>query len=431
MQAFFRIPRLLCAVALMAALSAQAQVLDKVVAVVNKDVVTQSELNTRQQLITSQLKRKGTALPSAAQLRSQVLERLIMERIQLQQAEAVGIRVDESMLDRAVGRIAEDNKMDMAAFRKAVADEGFSWEQFREQIRTEITLAQLREREVDSRIDITNAELEAALNNQDNNAMASSEFQLAHILLRAPEGATPEQWKAVTRRAEDVLALIKQGEDFSKVAATYSNAQDAMQGGMLDWRPFRRLPEIFAERLTGMKKGDVSPILRSPVGLHIFKFVDMREAAQTKTEIEQTHARHILLRASDTMSEAEAVRRLSDLRDRIRNGADFGEIAKANSSDLSAVKGGDLGWISPGDTVPDFERAMNALKPGEVSDVVQSPFGWHLIQVIQRRKMDVTEERRKFEVRKALRDRKSDESYEDWLRQLRDTAYVEIKPEDY
>lgn len=431
MQAFFRIHRLICAVALMAALSAQAQVLDKVVAVVNKDVVTQSELNIRQQMITSQLKRKGTALPSAAQLRSQVLERLIMERIQLQQAESVGIRVDESMLDRAIGRIAEDNKMDMTAFRKAVADEGFSWEQFREQIRTEITLAQLREREVDSRIDITNAELDAALSNQDNNAMASSEFQLAHILLRAPEGATPEQWKAVMRRAEDVLALIKQGEDFSKVAATYSNAQDAMQGGVLDWRPFRRLPEIFAERLTGMKKGDVSPILRSPVGLHIFKLVDVREANQAKTEIEQTHARHILLRASDTLSEAEAVRRLSDLRDRIRNGADFGEIAKANSSDLSAVRGGDLGWISPGDTVPDFERAMNALKPGEVSDVVQSPFGWHLIQVIERRKMDVTEERRKLEVRKALRDRKSDESYEDWLRQLRDTAYVEIKPEDY
>lgn len=429
MQAFFRIPRFLCALALMVACSAQAQqLIDKVVAVVNKDVITQSELATRLQQISNQLKRQGTALPAPSQLRSQVLERMIMERLQLQEAESVGIRVDEPMLDRAIERIATDNKMDMKAFRKAVGDEGFSWDQFREQIRTEIALAQLREREVDGRIDVTNAELENAL--AQSSTDAGTEYQLAHILLRAPEGATPEQWKDVTRRAEDVLRLIKQGEDFSKIAATYSNAQDAMQGGVLDWRQAGRLPEIFAERLAGMKKGDVSPIVRSPVGLHIFKLLDMREASTAKTEVEQTHARHILIRASDTVTEADAVRRLTDLRDRIRNGASFEELAKANSADLSAVKGGDLGWLSPGDTVPDFEKAMNALKPGEISGVVQSPFGWHLIQVIERRKMDVTEERRKLEVRKALRDRKADEAYEDWLRQLRDTAYVEIKPED-
>jgi len=408
-----------------------AQVIDRVVAVVNKDVVTQSELNAKVQVATRQLKRQGTALPSAAQLRSQVLERLVMERIQLQVAESLGIRVDELMLDKAVTRIAEDNKLSMTDFRKAVAEEGFSWEEFRENIRTEIALAQLREREVDSRIVVTNAELDSALSEQSTTALSSSDFLLAHILLRAPEGASPEQWKTVAKRADDVLKLVKQGDDFAKLAASYSDSQDAMNGGMLDWRQFRRLPEMFAERLPGMKKGDVSQAIRSPVGLHIFKLVDVRDAAKGSAEVEQTHARHILLRATDALSENEARRRLGDLRDRVKNGADFGELAKANSGDFSSVKGGDLGWLSPGDTVPEFDHAMNELKPGEMSDVVQSPFGWHLIQVLERRKVDVTEERRKLDVRKALRDRKSDESYEDWLRQQRDTAYVEIKPADY
>lgn len=417
------------ALALSQPLHAQV-VADRVVAVVNKDVITQSELNAKVQATVRQLKRQGTAQPLAAQLRSQMLERLIMERIQLQAADTLGIRVDEMMLNRAVSRIAEDNKLSISDFKKAVGEEGFSWDEFRDNIRNEITLAQLREREVTSRVVVTNVEIENALSEQGTTALSSSDFLLAHILLRAPEGASPEQWKALAKRSEEVLALAKQGEEFSKLAASYSDAQDAMQGGMLDWRSFRRLPEMFAERLPGMKKGEVSTAVRSPVGFHIFKLVDTREATQSKTEVEQTHSRHILLRATDALSEAEARRRLGDLRDRIKNGADFGELAKANSGDFSSVKGGDLGWLSPGDTVTEFEHAMDELKPGEISDVVQSPFGWHLIQVLERRKVDVTEERRKLDVRKALRDRKSDEAFEDWLRQLRDTAYVEIKPTD-
>jgi peptidyl-prolyl cis-trans isomerase SurA len=430
MRAFFRISRVFSLLALLLALPAGAQVMDRVVAVVNRDVITQSELAARVKAVSRQLKRQGTALPPAAQLGSQVLERMIMERLQLQAAESVGIRIDEMMLDRAVSRIAEDNKLALGDFKKAVSEEGWTWEEFRENIRNEISLAQLREREVDSRIVVTNAEIERMLGEQSASALNASDFQLAHILLRAPEGASPEQWKLVAKRAEDVLRLLKQGEDFSKLAASYSDAQDAMQGGLLDWRPFRSLPEMFAERLPGMAKGDVSPALRSPVGLHIFKLVDIRDVAQSKTEVEQTRARHILLRASDSLTEAEARRRLGDLRDRVKNGAEFAELAKANSGDFSSVKGGDLGWLSPGDTVPEFERAMNALQPGEMSEVVQSPFGWHLIQVTERRKVDMTDERRKLEARKALRDRKSDEAYEDWLRQLRDAAYVEIKPVD-
>lgn len=424
------ISRLACVLALFVSLPSHAQLIDRVVAVVNKEVITQTELNARTQVAVHQLKRQNTELPPTAELRSQVLERLIMERIQLQIANQTGVRIDELMLDRAIKRIAEENKLTMENFRKAIADEGLSWEEFRENIRTEITLAQLREREVNSRIVVTDTEIDNALQQKVSAELASSEYQIAHILLRAPEGASPEQWKTVTKRAEDLMQRVMHGEDFGKLAATFSNAQDAMNGGLIDWRPLRRLPEIFAERLPDMKKNDISPVLRSPVGLHVFKLIDVRQANQSRTEVEQTHARHILFRANDNLSEQESRRRLNDLRDRIKNGADFAELAKANSADLSAAKGGDLGWLNPGDTVPDFERAMNALKPGEISEVIESPFGWHLIQVIARRKMDVTEERNKMEVRKALQERKSDEAYEDWLRQQRDTAYVDIRRED-
>ena len=430
MQTLKWISRLSYALVLLTSLPLQAQLVDRVVAVVNKDVITQTELNARTQVAIHQLKRQSTELPPQAQLRNQVLERLIMEHIQSQIADTVGIRIDELMLDRAITRIAESNKLTMADFRKAIAEEGLSWEEFRETIRTEMTLSQLREREINSRIVVTDAEIEEALQQKVSAEQASSEYLIAHILLRAPEGASPEQWKAVNKRAEDLMQRIMHGEDFGKLAASFSDAQDAMNGGVIDWRQLRRLPELFAQRIPSMKKGDISPALRSPVGLHVFKILDVRQVEQKRTEVEQTQARHILLRPSEALSEETIKRRLNDLRDRIKNGADFAALAKSNSADLSAAKGGDLGWLNPGDTVPDFERAMNALKPGEVSEVIESPFGWHLIQVIARRKADVTDDLNKTEVYKAIKERKADEAYEDWLRQQRDMAYVEIRPED-
>lgn len=402
--------------------------LDRVVAVVNDEVITASELRQRIGQIERQLAGQGTPKPAASLLRQQVLERIVLERIQLQQAKQRGVTVDEASLDRALQRIAEQNKISVAELGQAVEKEGLSWRQFRDNIRTEIMLARLREREVDAFVNVSDAEVDAVMRASAQEPKAQ-EYQLAHILLWAPEGASPEQWMALSKRADDVMRQIRAGEDFQKLAATYSGAQDAMQGGLIDWRGAEALPPLFAEQLEGMSKGSVSKVLRSAAGLHIFKLLDVRAREEKKVEVEQTRARHILIRTADVNGEAQAARRLEELAQRIRNGVDFAEMARVHSSDITSAKGGDLGWLSPGDTVPEFERAMNALKPGELSGVVASPFGWHLIQVQERKKVDVTEDQRKLAARQAVRERKIGVAYEEWLRQLRDTTYVEIKPE--
>ncbi|GAB2890619.1 peptidylprolyl isomerase [Uliginosibacterium flavum] len=407
---------------------AHAAELDRVVAVVNDEVITASELRSRIAQAERQLATQGTQAPAASLLRRQVLDRMVLDRVQLQTAKLRGVTVDDVALDRAIGRIAEQNKLPVADLPKAVATEGYTWEQFRSNIRNEIMMSRLREREVDARITVSQGEVDALLA-AGATAPKAREYLLSHILLRAPEGATPEQLNALNLRADDVQRLIRQGDDFAKLAATYSASQDALQGGSLDWRPLERVPSIFAEGLPGMRKGEVSKTLRSAAGLHIFKLIDMRDAVESKVEIEQTHARHILVRTSAASDATKERRRLDDIAARIRGGVDFAEMARVHSSDITAAKGGELGWLSPGDTVPEFERAMNALKPGEISAAVETPFGWHLIQVLERKKVDVTADRRKMEARQALRERKMDEAYEDWLRQMRDSAWVEIKPE--
>lgn len=402
--------------------------LDRVVAVVNSEVITASELRARQTQAERQLASQGTAKPSPSQLRQQLLERIVLERIQLQQAKLRGVAVDDGTVDRALQRIAEQNQITVADLPKAIEKEGFNWRQFRDNIRNEIIMARLREREVDAQVIVSDAEVEAAQRAAalEPNAL---EYQLSHILLRAPEAATPEQWMALGKRAEDIMRQIRAGEDFRKLAVTHSAAQDAMQGGLIDWRAYEGLPPLFAEQLGGMSKGEVSKVLRSTSGLHVFKLLDVRQRVEKQVEVEQTRARHILIRTSDVNSEATAVRRLEDLAQRIRNGVDFAEMAKVHSSDITSAKGGDLGWLSAGETVPEFERAMDALKPGELSGVVATPFGWHLIQVQERKKVDVTADQRKLAARQAVRERKIGIAYEEWLRQLRDTNYVEIKPE--
>lgn len=406
---------------------AVAAELDKIVAVVNNEVITRLELDNRIDAAMRQLRRQGTALPARAQIERQVLDRMVLERIQLQRARELGLRADDVTLQRALQTIADNNKLSMANLRQAVeTQEGVSWERFREDIRNEVTLSRLREREVDSKITVSDAEVAAFLASPEG-ATRGREFLVSHILLRAKEGATEQDWQRLQARADEVMRLVKQGDDFTKLVAAFSDAQDAMKGGSLDWKPAERLPEVIAGHLAGMNKGDVSGVIRSAVGLHIFKLMDVRDVAAAVQKVTQTHARHILLRAVDTLNEADARRRLEDIRNRVLHGADFAELARANSTDVTAAKGGDLGWLSPGDTVPEFEHAMDALKPGEISDVVQTPFGWHLIQVLERRTVDVTDERRKANARQALRERKSQEAYEDWLRQLRDEAYVDIR----
>lgn len=405
---------------------------DRIVAVVNSEVITLSDLRQRVDQVTRQLSRQGTPLPPADVLQKQVLERQIMERLQIQLANETSLRVDDVTLDRAIGRIADNNKLSMTDFRKALEKDGLSWDRFREEIRSEILISRVREREVESRIVISDAEVNNFLSHPEN-VLGQQEFNLSHILIRTPEGATPEQLARVRARAEDVAARVVRGEPFDKLAASFSDAPDALSGGNLGWRSAERLPSLFAEAVASLKPGDTTPVLRSAAGFHIVRLVDRRGGNESAapTQVQQTHARHILIKTSEVVPDAEARRRLAELRERVvQGGASFAELAKVHSADLSASKGGDLGWIYPGDTVPEFEQAMDALKPGELSQPVQSPFGWHLIQVEERRTQDVSEERKRASARNALRERKMDEAYQDWLRQLRDRAYVEYRTED-
>ncbi len=405
---------------------------DRIVAVVNSEVITRSDLRMRVAQVTRQLSRQGTPLPAAEVLEKQVLERQIMERLQLQLAAETSLRIDDVTLDRAVGRIADSNRLSMTEFRKALERDGISWERFREEVRNEMLLTRIREREVDGRIVVSDAEVSNFLAQPDN-AMGQEEYNLSHILFRAPEGATPEQLARLRTKAEDVAARVARGEPFDKLAASYSDAPDALTGGNLGWRNAERLPGLFAEAVASLKPGETTPILRSAAGFHIVRVIDRKGsgASGVPAQVQQTHARHILIKTSEVVSDADARRRLTDLRDRVvQGGASFADLARIHSADLSAAKGGDLGWIYPGDTVPEFEQAMDALKPGELSQPIQSPFGWHLILVEDRRVQDVSDERKRAAARNALRERKSDEAYQDWLRQLRDRAYVEYRSED-
>lgn len=395
----------------------------RIVAVVGDEAITGQDLAKRLAVARAQLQKQGTPLPPEDVLERQMLERMIVERVQLQSARESGIRVDDAMLDQTIVRIANNNKMNLPQFQAVLAKDGIAYKAFREEIRNEMLMARLREREVDSRLVISDGEIDNFLANQAANG-GGEEYQIAHILLRAPESATPEQLQKLRARAEQALSRARAGENFAQLAAAFSDAPDALQGGELGWRQIDRLPTLYSDAVSRLQSGQVSELLRSSAGFHIIKLVDKRGAAGPAS-IQQTHARHILIRVNEVISEAEARHRLETVREKIANGIDFAEQARLYSQDGSAGRGGDLGWLNPGDTVPEFEQAMNALKVGELSQVIQSPFGMHLIQVTERRDRDVSVERQRGVARQALRERKLDEAFQDWLRQLRDRAYVE------
>ena len=396
---------------------------DRIVAVVGDEVITYYELRNRLDSALKQLQKQGTPLPPQDVLERQMLERLIMDRIQLQYARDNGMRIDDTQLDQAIGRIAGNNKLTPQQFRQTLEKDGVQYAKFREEIRGELTMARLREREVDSKLVISDGEIDNYLANQAANG-GGEEYQLAHILLRAPESASPEQLQKLRLRGEQALKRARAGENFAVLTAAFSDAPDALKGGDLGWRALDRMPTLYAEATARLGDGEVSDLLRSSAGFHIVKLLAKR-GGSAPASIQQTRARHILVRINEVVSESEARRKLENVRERIVNGIDFAEQARLYSQDGSAAKGGDLGWLSPGDTVPDFERAMDALKANELSPVVQSPFGMHLIQVQERRERDVSVERQRGLARQALRERKLDEAYQDWLRQMRDRSYVE------
>ena len=426
--------KLLLLLLLLAPLSLAAQGIlpvDRIVAIVNKDVITASELADAVGAAERQLRRQGTRLPERGLLERQMLERLILDKAQLQLARDSGIRVDELQLDRAVQRIAQNNNMSLPDFRRALEKDGVVFPAWRDELREQIVLTRLREREVDDKIQVSDTEIDLYLAGLKTGPDNRAEYQLSHILVRVPDQSTPERVEAARQRAQKALDEARAGADFASLAASYSDAPDALQGGALGWRSHDRLPELFSNALARLQPGEVSDALRSPAGFHLLKLTARRGAAMDGAPVAQTRLRHILIRPSETLAEGEAVRRLSDLRNRIVNGsADFAEMARVHSSDSSAARGGELDWIYPGDTVPDFERAYRELKIGEVSQPVRSPFGYHLIQVLERRSADMSPERRRLQARQALRERKADEAYQDWLRQLRDQVYVELRLED-
>ncbi|MDR2679031.1 MAG: peptidylprolyl isomerase [Zoogloeaceae bacterium] len=407
---------------------------DRIVAIVGSEAITLSELRAQLQLVTKRLQRQGTPLPPQEVLERQMLERMIMERAQIQAAHDQGLRVSDAQLEQTVERIAANNKMSREQFLFALQQEdGISYAQFQEEIRNEILVTRLREREVDSRIAISDAEIDNFLAQAGGKR---EELRIAHILLRAPEAASPEQLQKLKARAEDVAKRAQRGENFAELAAAYSDAPDALQGGDLGWRSEDALPALFAEATktlhadgTSGKANDIA-LLQSSNGFHILKLLARRGNDAEDGGVRQTRARHILIRVDELISEPEAKRRLEDLRERLKHGEDFGELARLYSQDGSAANGGDLGWVNPGDFVPEFERAMDVLQEGEISPVVQSPFGFHIIRVEGRRVQDMSEEKQRFAARQALRERKLDEAYQDWLRQLRDRTYVEYRLEE-
>ncbi len=408
---------------------ARIQLVDRIIAVVNQEVITQFELSERMQRVTRELQQRNTPLPDRDVLERQVLERMITERVQLQRAVDLGLRVDDAQLDQTVARVAENNKMTVAEFREALLRDNIPMQKFREELRSEIVISRLRDREVDNRITISENEVDLFLAEQAAGTDAASEYQLSHIVIRLPEQASPEQTERQRARAEEVVKRTRAGVDFAQLSAAYSDAPEAMTGGDMGWRERDRMPDLYLEAVSKMRPGEVSEVLRSPAGFHVLKLTNTRGSGAPLL-IEQTRARHILLRVGEQASEAEATRKLANLRERIVNGIDFGELAKLNSDDGSAGAGGELGWLYPGDTVPDFERAMNSLAVGELGQPIKSPFGMHLMQVLERRTADMSSDRKRLDARRVLRDKKSDEAYLEWLRQLRDRAYVELRLED-
>ena len=408
-----------------------SQDVDRILAVVNDEAITLLEHRNRLATVERQLRSQNVQLPAREVLEQQMLERMISDRVQLQLARETGLRVSDVELDTALRRIAENNRMSLPDFQAALRKDGVGWSKFREDIRDEMTLSRLREREVESRIVISDGEIDNYLANPVATVDSNPEVSLAHILVRVPEQATPDQLMRIGVRAQSALDQIRRGEDFARVAASFSDAPDGLSGGAMNARPLDRLPALYAEAVKKMQAGEVSEILRSPAGFHIVKLVEKRGATTSiLAGVKQTHARHVLAKVGDLVTVEEARAKILAIKQKLNAGADFAETARLLSNDLSASKGGDLGWLYQGDTVPEFDRAMDALAINQVSEPIQSQFGFHLIQVLERRTEEPSQDRQRAMARQILRERKSDESYQEWIRQMRDRAYVELRTDE-
>ncbi|MFO8152319.1 peptidylprolyl isomerase [Thioalkalivibrio sp.] len=419
---------------LLAAGGAQAQfqeedrLLDRIIAVVGDDVITERELVERMNLAAQELAQRGVRPPSQAALARQVMERLIVERVQLQEARRVGISIDEITLNRTMEDIAAENDLTLLELRNALAAEGMEFTAFRQQIRDELTIAQLRRRQVENRLRVGEQEIDDLIAAESGAIDRDVRYRLSHILVALPQGADSSTIAEAREKAEELRARARADEDFAGLAISHSDAPDALEGGDMGWRGAADIPTLYARKAILMRPGEVSQVLRSPNGFHIVKLVD-REAG-SGLQVSQTRARHILVSPDEIRSERDAEAQARSLYNRIREGAPFAELARAHSDDSgSAAQGGELGWLSPGETVPAFEDAMNELAVGEMSAPIQSQFGWHIIEVLERRETDATRDLLRARAQEVLQNRKLEEETELWLRRLRDEAFVEYRVE--
>lgn len=401
--------------------------LDHVLAVVNDDVITKLELDQRVRRVKKQLAQNRRNLPPENILRRQILESMILEKLQLQIARKAGIRVDDETVNRVINNIAQENGLSMQQFQQVLSKDGYSFAEFRDNIRNEIIINQLRKRRIESSVTVTEQEVDNYLANLDSRKGLNDEFHLGHILIGLPEGATPDQIQAAQDKAQQVFNRLSLGADFHQTAIAESSGQNALNGGDLGWRKGAQLPSGFAELVVDMQPGDISEPIRSSGGFHIIKLIDRRSSSRRHI-VTQTLARHILIKPNQVVSDTEARQRLLRLRERILNGEDFGALARAHSDDtVSAAEGGSLGWFSPGSMVPRFEEEVKKLQSGQLSKPFQSRFGWHIVQVMSRRKHDDTQKYERLQARQAIHKRKSEEALEEWLRRLRSEAYVEYR----
>jgi peptidyl-prolyl cis-trans isomerase SurA len=424
---------LLAAVASSAALSQTREasssgvLLDRVAATVNEGVVLSSELDEQIAQITERLQAQKLELPPQNVLRQQVLERLVLQELQMQRAERAGITVSDETLNNALRDIAEQNRIPLAQLPDALAAQGMDYASFREGMRKELAMQMLRQRDVIARINVSPREIDQFLERQKKAPSERNEYNISHILIAVPQAAAPEQLEEAERKAREVYEKAMAGEDFSRLAVAYSNAQTALEGGSLGWRKGPELPTFLSESVATMQAGDVTQPIRTPSGFHIVRLNELRGNQQVI--VNQVHARHILLKPNELQDDATVEQKLNTIRDRILNkGENFAAVASVVSEDPgSAAEGGDLGWAGPGAYVPEFESQLAQLQPDEISQPFRTQFGWHIIQLLGRRQFDSTADVIKQQAFQALRESKADEETELWLRRLRDEAYVEYK----
>jgi len=407
--------------------SSSGVLLDRVAATVNEGVVLASELDEQMLVITDRLRGQNQQLPPQNVLRQQVLDRLILQELQMQRASRAGIKVSDETVNNALRDVAEQNKIGLADLPAALAEQGIDYGNYRESIRKELAMQILRQRDVIGRINVSPREIDQFLERQKKMPSESNEYDVSHILIAVPQAATPEELETATKKADEVYKRAAAGEDFGQLAVSFSNAQTALEGGRLGWRKGPELPTFLAEVIAGMKQGDVTKPMRTPSGFHLIKLNEMRGNAQVI--VNQVHARHILIKPNELQDDATVQQKLVGIRDRIVNkGENFAAVASVVSEDPgSASEGGDLGWAGPGSFVPEFEKQLTQLQPDEISQPFRTQFGWHIIQLLGRRQFDTTDDVRRQRAFTALRESKADEETELWLRRLRDEAYVEYK----